>query len=85
MIRVLMADDHALVLDGLRHILTKSGRFEIVGDAVDGPSTIALARAQQADVLVMDLSMPGRHGLELIKQLKDEHPGLKILVLTMHG
>ena len=85
MIRVLMADDHALVLDGLRHILTKSGRFEIVGDAADGPSTIALARAQRADVLVMDLSMPGRHGLELIKQLKDEHPGLKILVLTMHG
>jgi DNA-binding NarL/FixJ family response regulator len=85
MIRVLIADDHALVRDGLRHILLRSGRFEIVGDAADGPATIALARAQPADVLVLDLSMPGRNGLEMIKQLKDEHPQLKILVLTMHA
>jgi DNA-binding NarL/FixJ family response regulator len=85
MIRVLIADDHALVRDGLRHILAKNGRFEIVGDAADGPATLALARAHPADVLVLDLSMPGRNGLEMIKQLKDEHPHLKILVLTMHA
>jgi DNA-binding NarL/FixJ family response regulator len=85
MIRVLIADDHALVRDGLRHILSKNGRFEIVGDAADGPATLALARAHPADVLVLDLSMPGRNGLEMIKQLKDEHPHLKILVLTMHA
>ncbi|WP_158902458.1 response regulator transcription factor [Burkholderia sp. L27(2015)] len=85
MIRVLIADDHALVRDGLRYLLTKAGQFEIAGDAADGPSIIALARVQSADVLILDLSMPGRNGLDIIKQLRDEHPHLKILVLTMHA
>jgi len=85
MIRVLIADDHAMVRDGLRYLLTRAGHFEIAGDAADGPSIIALARVQSADVLILDLSMPGRNGLDIIKQLRDEHPHLKILVLTMHA
>jgi DNA-binding NarL/FixJ family response regulator len=85
MIRVLIADDHALVRDGLRHILQNAKGFEVVGEASDGVSTIALVRSQQAEVLVLDLSMPGRNGVELIKQIKDELPGLRILVLTMHA
>jgi DNA-binding NarL/FixJ family response regulator len=86
MTRVLLADDHTLVRDGLRHILQGMSRFDVVGEACDGPSTIALVRGTPADVLVFDLSMPGpRHGVELVKQIKDEIPSLRILVLTMHA
>ncbi|AJZ58018.1 response regulator transcription factor [Paraburkholderia fungorum] len=85
MTRVLIADDHALVRDGLRHILKGASGFEVIGEANDSASTIALIRAQTADVLVLDLSMPGRNGVELIKQIKEEKPALRILVLTMHA
>ncbi|WP_126284670.1 response regulator [Burkholderia stagnalis] len=85
MIKVLIADDHALVRDGLRHILQNASDFEIAGEARDSSSTIALVRGTNANVLVLDLSMPGRNGLELIKQIRDEKPFLHILVLTMHA
>ncbi|HTH74665.1 response regulator [Trinickia sp.] len=85
MTRVLLADDHALVRDGLRHILEGTSGFDVVGEANDGPSTISLVRGTPADVLVLDLSMPGRNGIELVKQIKDELPNLRVLVLTMHA
>ncbi|MFJ1214762.1 response regulator transcription factor [Burkholderia pyrrocinia] len=85
MIRVLIADDHALVRDGLRHILQNARDFEVAGEACDSASTIALIRGTDAHVLVLDLSMPGRNGVELIKQIRDEKPALHILVLTMHA
>lgn len=85
MIRVLIADDHALVRDGLRHILQSASGFDVVGEAQDSASTIALVRNADANVLVLDLSMPGRNGVELIRQIKDEKPALHILVLTMHA
>ncbi|WP_175719173.1 response regulator [Burkholderia anthina] len=85
MIRVLIADDHALVRDGLRHILQNASGFDVVGEAQDSASTIALVRGNDANVLVLDLSMPGRNGVELIRQIKDERPALHILVLTMHA
>lgn len=85
MTRVLLADDHALVRDGLRHILKSASGFEVAGEACDSASTIALVRSSAADVLVLDLSMPGRNGIELIRQIKDEKPTLRVLVLTMHA
>ena len=85
MTRVLIADDHALVRDGLRHILRSASGLEVAGEASDGATTIAMIRATAADVLVLDLSMPGRNGVELLKQIKDEKPALRILVLTMHA
>lgn len=85
MTRVLLADDHALVRDGLRHILEGTSGFEVVGEAYDGPTTISLVRGTPADVLVLDLSMPGRNGIELVKQIKEELPTLRVLVLTMHA
>ncbi|MBR7978452.1 response regulator transcription factor [Burkholderia cenocepacia] len=85
MIRVLIADDHTLVRDGLRHILQNANDFVVAGEANDSASTIALIRGTEAEVLVLDLSMPGRNGIELIKQIKDEKPALHILVLTMHA
>ncbi|WP_179404987.1 response regulator [Burkholderia guangdongensis] len=85
MIKVLIADDHTLVRDGLRHILQNASGFEVAAEAWDGPTTIAMIRSTPANVLVLDLSMPGRNGVELIKQIKDEKPALRILVLTMHA
>jgi DNA-binding NarL/FixJ family response regulator len=85
MITVLLADDHTMVRDGLRHVLERAGGFRIAGEACDGATTIALVRAQPAQVLVLDLSMPGRNGLELIAQVKEEQPALRVLVLTMHA
>jgi DNA-binding NarL/FixJ family response regulator len=85
MIRVLIADDHAVVRDGLRHILQGASGFEVAGEAYDAATTLALARSTPAQALVLDLSMPGRNGIELIRQIKDEKPDLRILVLTMHA
>jgi DNA-binding NarL/FixJ family response regulator len=85
MTRVLIADDHALVRDGLRHILRSASGLEVAGEASDGATTMAMIRTTPADVLVLDLSMPGRNGVELLKQIKDEKPALRILVLTMHA
>ncbi len=85
MIKVLLADDHAMVRDGLHHILRDASGFEVAGEAWDSITTIALVRATDAQVLVLDLSMPGRNGIELIRQIKDEKPALRILVLTMHA
>ncbi|RQP27738.1 response regulator [Burkholderia ubonensis] len=85
MIKVLIADDHALVREGLRHILQNANGFEVAGEAQDSVSTIALIRGTDANVLVLDLSMPGRNGVELIKQIREERPALHILVLTMHA
>jgi DNA-binding NarL/FixJ family response regulator len=85
MIKVIIADDHALMRDGLRRILEDAGDFEIVGEGCDGGTTLALVRSRDAKVLVLDLSMPGRSGVDLIKQIKDEKPALRILVLTMHA
>ncbi|HKT92818.1 MAG TPA: response regulator transcription factor [Paraburkholderia sp.] len=87
MIKVIIADDHALMRDGLRRILEseRDARFEVVGEGCDSATTLALVRERAAQVLVLDLSMPGRSGVDLIKQIKDEKPELRILVLTMHA
>jgi DNA-binding NarL/FixJ family response regulator len=85
MTKVLIADDHTLVREGLRHILQSASGFEVMGEACDGASTLALVRSTEAQVLVLDLSMPGRSGIDLIQQIREEKPALRILVLTMHA
>jgi len=85
MIRVLIADDHTLVRDGLRHILESAHGFEVTGEAADSAGALTLVRTHDAEVILLDLSMPGRSGLDMIKQIKDEKPALRILVLTMHA
>ncbi|RQS67490.1 DNA-binding response regulator [Burkholderia sp. Bp8963] len=85
MIKVILADDHAVMRDGLRHILETAGGFEIVGEASDGSATLALAERRAADVLLLDLSMPAPTGIELIKLIKTHAPALRTLVLTMHA
>jgi len=83
-IRVVIADDHTIVREGLKQLLLASGRFEIAGEARDGHEVLALVRETDFDVLLLDLSMPGKSGMDLIKQVKSERPRLRILVLSMH-
>jgi DNA-binding NarL/FixJ family response regulator len=83
-IRIVIADDHTIVREGLRQLLSAAGDFEIVGEARDGPETLQRVRELQFDVLLLDISMPGRSGMELIKQVRSERPRLRILVLSMH-
>jgi len=84
-IRVLLADDHAIVRAGLKEILAGTGDITVAGEANNGQEVMARIRGQDYDVAVLDMSMPGRSGIELIKQVKDEKPKLRILVLTMHS
>jgi DNA-binding NarL/FixJ family response regulator len=84
-IRVLLADDHAIVRAGLKEILADTGDITVAGEAINGQEVMARIRGQDYDVAVLDMSMPGRSGIELIKQVKDEKPKLRILVLTMHS
>jgi DNA-binding NarL/FixJ family response regulator len=84
-IRLLLADDHALVRDGLMRILAAASDIEVAGEAANGDETLALVRRHDFDLALIDLSMPGLSGLDLIKRLKLEKPKLRILVLSMHG
>jgi DNA-binding NarL/FixJ family response regulator len=85
MIRVLLADDHAIVRAGLKEILAETGDIVVAAEAANGHEVLAQVRAHDFDVAVLDLSMPGRSGIELIRQVKGEKPGLRVLVLTMHS
>ena len=84
MIRVVVADDHAIVREGLKQLLAAAGDLQVVGEAADGHAVLKAVRDLELDVLLLDMSMPGKSGIELIKQVKDEKPKLRILVLTMH-
>ena len=85
MIRVLLADDHAIVRTGLREILESTGDIQVAAEATNGNEALDAVRKGEFDVAVLDLSMPGRSGIELIKLIKDEQPRLRVLVLTMHS
>lgn len=83
-VRIVLADDHAIVREGLKRIIGDVGDFTVAGEAADGTQVMQVVRATDFDVLVLDLSMPGRSGMELIKLVKAEKPKLRILVLSMH-
>jgi two-component system invasion response regulator UvrY len=85
MIRVLVADDHTIVREGLKQILARSGDLVVAGEAANGNDVLRMVREQEWDVLVTDMSMPGRNGLELIKLVKTARPKLPVLVLSMYG
>ena len=85
MIRVLIADDHKIVRDGLKRILAATADVEVGGEAASGDEALALVKANNYDVAMLDMSMPGLAGIDLIKRLKIERPKLRILVLSMHG
>lgn len=84
MIRILIADDHAIVRSGLKQLLSEPVDFNVAGEAANGLEVLTQIGEQPFDVLLMDMSMPGRSGIELIKLVKASMPKLAILVLSMH-
>jgi DNA-binding NarL/FixJ family response regulator len=84
MIRVLLADDHAIIRDGVKLILADTDDLVVCGEAANGVILLNMLARQEWDLLVIDISMPGRNGLELIKLIRKEKPHLPILVLSMH-
>jgi DNA-binding NarL/FixJ family response regulator len=84
MIRIVIADDHAIVREGLKRIVSDAQDMQVIGEAADGNEVLRVVREQEFDILVQDLSMPGRSGMELIRRVKTERPALRVLVLSMH-
>jgi two-component system invasion response regulator UvrY len=85
MIRALIADDHAVVRQGLKQILGDTPEMLVAGEATTGQEVLDKVRAEAWDVVILDISMPDRSGLDVLKQLKSERPKLPVLVLSMHS
>jgi two-component system response regulator NreC len=83
-IRVMIADDHSVLREGLRMLIEAQGDMTVVGEATSGDEVIAQAQSTHPDVVLLDITMPGATGLELIPQLRTQVPESRILVLTMH-
>jgi DNA-binding NarL/FixJ family response regulator len=83
-IRVLVADDHAIVRTGIRHVLETAPGFSVVGEAANGTEALALALELKPDVAVLDISMPGVSGLEAAAVLRERLPDTRVLMLSMH-
>ena len=83
-IRIVLADDHPIVLDGLRNLIRAEPDLQLVGEAASGLSALKIIREQRPDVAVLDISMPELNGILLSRRLAGEMPGLRLLVLTLH-
>lgn len=83
-INVLIADDHAIVREGLRQILADTKDIVVIGTAADGAEAIKLSRKHNCHVLLLDISLPDRNGIEVLKQVRKETPDIAILMLSMH-
>jgi len=81
--RLLLADDHTILLEGLRALLAPE--FEVVATAADGRAVLEAAERHQPDLILLDISMPGLNGIEAARRLKQSNPGAKLIILTMHA
>ena len=84
MLRILIADDHPVVRQGLRQTIAETSDMVVVDEAGNGWEVLSKVRASSYDVVLLDISMPGRSGLDILKELKDERPGLPVLILSIH-
>jgi DNA-binding NarL/FixJ family response regulator len=83
-IRIVLADDHPIVLDGLRNLIRAEDDFELVGEAASGLAALKIIREKRPDIAVLDISMPELNGIALSRRLAAEMPELRVLVLTLH-
>jgi DNA-binding NarL/FixJ family response regulator len=83
-IRILVADDHSVVRKGLMQIVADDPGMEVTGEAATGQEALELVRSRPFDVVILDIAMPGRGGLDILRDLKAEDPALKVLVLSMY-
>ncbi len=84
-IRVLLAEDHHIIRQGIRSLLEKAPGLEVIGEATDGRETVTLARQLNPDVIVMDVSMPNMNGIEATRQICLEDPTIKVIALSVHS
>jgi len=84
MLKIIVADDHPVIREGLRRIVAQSGNMSVVAEAADSQQVLEKVRRHSPDVLLLDISMPGRSGLEILDELKTKHPKVRILVLSQH-
>ncbi len=82
--KILLADDHQMVREGIRSLLEKESDIEIVGEAEEGRKAVHLVRKLQPDVVIMDITMPNLNGVEATRQIVGEYPDIKIIALSMH-
>lgn len=82
--RVLLADDHVIVRQGIRSLLETKGRVEVVGEAADGREAVRMAGQLNPDLAIIDIAMPGLNGLEALVRLKTDYPQVKVIILSMH-
>ncbi len=83
-IRVLVVDDHAVVREGIRHVLSEAAGFEVVAEAAGGAQALMLAQAHVPDVVLLDITMPGESGLEVASRIAKILPEVRVLILSMH-
>ena len=84
MIRLLVADDHPIVREGLMRVVEANADMQVVAEAVDGNEALAKALSSSADVVLLDISMPGQSFLDVVSRLKEERPHTRVLILTVH-
>ncbi len=85
MFRIIIADDHSLIREGIKSILTQDGTITVVAEASNGIDLLSVLKQQQADLIILDISMPDMNGLEAVAKIKEKFPEVKILIVTMHG
>lgn len=84
MIKILIADDHAVVRKGLKQILAETTDIVAADEAINGQEVLEKIRKNDYDIVMLDISMPGRNGLDILKQVKNEKPEMSVLILSMH-
>ncbi len=84
MSRIVIADDHAIVREGLKQIIARHSDLAVVAEASSGPELLKKLRTTHCDVVLLDLSMPGRSGLEVLREIRSEHKDLPVLILSVH-
>ena len=84
-IRILLADDHTVIRSGLRVLLERQPGFRVIAEAADGRETVELANAHVPNVLVVDVAMPKLNGIDAVRQITARHPGIGVVVLSMHS
>ena len=85
MISIILVDDHAIMRDGLRHLLDEESDIEVVGEADNGREAVKLAIEKKPDIVIMDVAMQDMNGIEATRQIKSENPDIKVIALSMHS
>jgi len=83
-VRILLADDHVLIRHGIKNIMKKDLRLHVIGEANNGKELLSFLESAEVDLIILDISMPGIGGMEVIGVVKNKYPWIKILILTMH-